>query len=96
MVALGIAVIALAGLAPVTLAQAQTESYITDVDEAAACEGVCNTFVPPQTEKECRGLVQSRIYEEEAQHASAVNRLSRNRQENWMNPMEYSLTRRML
>lgn len=35
-------------------------------------------------------------YEEESQHASAVNRLSRNRQENWMNPMEYSLTRRML
>ena len=49
---LGFAVVVLAaGLAPPTNAQ---ESYITDADLAAACEGVCNTFVPPQTEDECK------------------------------------------
>lgn len=61
--ALGIVVIALASrLAPPT-AQAQTESYITDIDEAAACEGVCNIYVPPQTKDECRELARSRFYE---------------------------------
>ena len=54
------------GLAPPALAQ--TESYITDADEAAACEGVCNTYVPPQTEEECRELHLERFNAEYSRH----------------------------
>ena len=77
---LGIAVIAvaLAGLAPPT-AQAQTESYITASDEAAACEGVCNTFVPPQDEQECRDLANERWQTEYFRSTSALGRLQTNR-----------------
>lgn len=59
---LGFAVlaVALAEPAPPT-AQAQTESYITAADEAAACEGVYNTYVPPTTEDECRALAADRL-----------------------------------
>ena len=60
MTTLGFAVVvSLAGLAPPT-AQAQTESYITEADLAAACDGVCNTYVPPQTEDECEELWRDR------------------------------------
>ena len=73
---LGIAVIAvaLAWLAPPT-AQAQTESYITAADEAAACEGVCNTYVPPQTEDECRELAGERWAAEYERNNRRVTRI---------------------
>ncbi len=48
----GIAVIALAA-ATVT----QVESYI----EAAACVGVCNTYIPPQNAEECAELRNERF-----------------------------------
>lgn len=52
----GIIVTAVLAVTHAPPAQAQTESYITDADLAAACEGVCNTFVPPHTEDECEEL----------------------------------------
>lgn len=80
---LGFAVVVLAvGLAPPT-AQAQTESYITDADEAAACEGVCNTYVPPQTEDECKQLHRDRFNEETLRHHDRSGRLANRRAEEW-------------
>ena len=61
-------------------AQAQEESYITDAAEAAACASVCNTFVPPQTEQECRTLYWERWEEEYLRNFDALIRLA-NRQQ---------------
>ncbi len=61
-------------------AEAQEESYITDAAEAASCENVCNTFVPPQDEQECRDLASSRFHEEMDRHASTFGRLPTQRQ----------------
>ena len=60
--------------------QAQTESYITDADEAAACEGVCNTFVPPQTEEECEELRSERLAQAYNDHALGTARNGKRRQ----------------
>lgn len=64
-------------------AEAQTESYITEADEAAACEGVCNTFVPPQTEAECEELMRTRFYDEYFRHSNRMGILSNRRAEEW-------------
>ena len=63
--------------APPTLAQ--TESYITAADEASACEGVCNTYVPPQDEQECRDLANERWQTEYFRSTSALGRLQTRR-----------------
>lgn len=56
-------------------AMAQTESYITDAEEAASCEGVCNTFVPPQDEDECRALASEHWADEYEYNLSRLTRI---------------------
>ena len=60
-------------------AQAQTESYITDAADEAACNSVCNTFVPPQDEQECRDLANERWQTEYFRSTSALGRLQTRR-----------------
>ena len=72
---LGIAGVVVAVLGLAMTAQAQTESYITDADEAASCEGVCNTYVPPQDEAECRALAAERWQAEYQYNISRVARI---------------------
>lgn len=45
--------------------------------------GVCNTYVPPQTEDECCELARSRFYDEENRHSERMVRLYTKRQEEW-------------
>ena len=89
---LGTAVFDLVGLAPLTPAQAQ-ESYIIDTDESAACEGVCNTFVPPQTEEECRSYGTLKSGRKRTNKSLRLAAWQEHAKKNGMNPMEYSSTR---
>ena len=71
----------IAGPAPITPTLAQEESYITDAAEAASCENVCNTYVPPQDEQECRDLANERLEAEFWRSQAVLGRLSTNRRE---------------
>ena len=78
-----VATVAVLAVTHAPAAQAQTESYITDADLAAACEGVCNTFVPPHTEDECEELHRDQFNEETLRHHDRSGHLANRQAEEW-------------